>query len=202
MLSFPLPEAISFEWHDLAATRARLTRDHNYFLVFAPGSRLVDILKAFSVFKKWQQTTMHLVFVFDTTTEVKLATEQLRGYKFKEDVSIHHSEAMDLSWLAAAYAVLWEGVSYAHAMWMEYAIQMDIPLWLDAQLTIPTSWHSSGEVFPFSEKMALSNHFKLYYKDELYRQSIANKGKEWLIHQHPSDSHLDLFNKIVLSLNN
>ena len=202
LLSFPLQQLPVFEWQALAATKASLTNDNNYFLVFAPAARFVDILKEFSIFKKWQQTTMHLVFILDAPADVKLAKEQLRGYKFKEDVSIHDSQEVELSLLAATYAILWEGVSYNHVLWMEYAIQMDIPLLLDAQLPVPSSWQKAGELFSFTEKMALSNHFKLYYKDEVYRQNSASRGKEWLSNKHPSDSHLDLFNKIVLSLNN
>ena len=34
--------------------------------------------------------------------------------------------------------------------------------------------------FSFSEIAALSNHFKLYYKDELYRIDRAKMSKEWL----------------------
>jgi hypothetical protein len=202
LLSFPIQALPAFEWQDLAATKAKLTADNNYFLVFAPAARFVDILKEFSIFKKWQQTTMHLVFVLETPAEVALAKEQLRGYKFKAAVSVYDLQELNLSWLAATYAVLWEGVSYRHAMWMEYAIQMEIPLLLDTQLTLPTHWQKAGEFFTFSEKMALSNHFKLYYKDEVYRQNRARTGKEWLMDKHQSDSHLDLFNKIVLSFNN
>jgi hypothetical protein len=202
LLSFPIQDLPALEWQDVAATKAKLTADNNYFLVFAPAVRFVDILKEFSIFKKWQQTTMHLVFVLETPTEVRLAKEQLRGYKFKEAISIYDLQELNLSWLAATYAVLWEGVSFRHAMWMEYAIQMDIPLLLDTQLALPTHWQKAGELFDFTEKMALSNHFKLYYKDEVYRQNSARTGKEWFMNTHLSDSHLDLFNKIVLSFNN
>ncbi|MEN9697142.1 MAG: hypothetical protein RLZ56_563 [Bacteroidota bacterium] len=189
----PLLNLPPVEWQMLAATREQMSAGNSYFLVFAPIERFVPILKAFSVFKKWQQTTMHLVFVFDHPKAIPLANAQLKGYKFKDSISIHHCNEFQNTWLAAAYAVLWQGVNFAHAIWMQTAIQFEIPLWLDTQLALPTHWEKAGEVFSFTEPMELSNHFKLYYKDELYRQAMAKAGKEWLAGQVLSDSPADLF---------
>ena len=43
----------------------------------------------------------------------------------------------------------------------------------------PNSWEAAGEVFTFSDKLVLSDHFKLYYKDEVYRQERARMGNKW-----------------------
>jgi hypothetical protein len=193
LLSYALPTIPAFEWQALAATKANLTTDNNYFLVFAPIEKLVPILKEFSIFKKWQQTTMHLVFVFDSSEQIQLALAQLKGYKFKDAIALHSLDEVQLSWLAATYAILWEGVSYAHAIWMQQAMQLEIPLWMDDKLQLPKTWLEAGEVFSFDEKSALSNHFKLYYKDELYRQSKAKAGKEWLNALCMQDTATDLF---------
>jgi hypothetical protein len=45
---------------------------------------------------------------------------------------------------------------------------------------VPEAWQQAGEQFSFEEKGGLSNHFKLYYKDEVYRQGRARMGKQWL----------------------
>ena len=190
-----------FEWQELSAAKELVSDGNNYFLAFAPVDRFTAILKEFSIFKKWQQSTMHLVFIFDTQKQVNTALELLKGYKFKESISIRLSNELNLIWLAASYVILWEGVDCSKSVWFEFATQYDIPLLLDHQMELPPTWQKAGEVFSFSEKQSLSNHFKLYYKDEVYRQARASMGKSWLTQLYEQRVNLDLFNKIVLSHN-
>lgn len=174
------PNAVpKFEWQDLSKAQEILTAGYNYFLCFAPVQRVTAILKEFSIFKKWQQTTMHLVFVFDTPKDKELALQQLKGYKFKNDIVLICADALCIEWIAATYAILWEGVGFSNARWMSYAFEYEVPLLLDEALYLPASWLNAGEVFSFTETQALSNHFKLYYKDEMYRQTKARMAKEW-----------------------
>ena len=171
----------NFEWQHLSMAQSQLTKGKNYFLCFAPQARFVAILKEFSVFKKWQLTTMHLVMVHDTQAQVAASKKQLEGYKFREDISVICIEDFQLEWIAASYAILWEDIHYAANLWLDYAIQYEIPLLFDQEIHFPASWAKLGEVFSFTAPNALSNHFKLYYKDEVYRLASARLGKEWLL---------------------
>ena len=85
-----------------------------------------------------------------------------------------------MEWLAATYAIIWSVVSFDKTYLMEWAVLYDIPLLFNHHIHQPVSWLQAGEVFDFSVSMALSNHFKLYYKDEVYRQSRASMGRTWL----------------------
>ena len=189
----PLP------WSQLSAAQAQLSNGNNYFLFFAPFDRFVAILKEFSIFKKWQQTTMNLVVVLKNQQEVDKALVLLMGYKFKQDIVIYSAEEMQLDWLAASYATLWEGVTATNAIWIEKSIQHEIPLLFDVQINLPENWLGAGEVVSFKEQQVLSNHFKLYYKDEIYRQSRARMGKEWLELLNHAKAPQELFNNIVFS---
>jgi hypothetical protein len=86
-----------------------------------------------------------------------------------------------MEWLAATYAILYEGVTFTKSNWILYAIEYEVPILFDAAMNLPEAWLQAGEVFSFTEEQALSNHFKLYYKDEIYRQSRARMGTEWLL---------------------
>lgn len=169
-----------FEWQDLAETKTAISDGNNFFLAFIPVDRFVHTLKEFSVFKKWQQTTMSIVFVFDTNKELEEAAALLRNYKYKEAVVLKNSSDLSLNWIAATYAVLFDGVDFDKTSIMEWAIQYEIPLMFNHNNTQPTSWLKAGSVFSFSEKSELAGHLKLYYKDEVYRQARARMGKEWL----------------------
>lgn len=177
----PTSAVPNFEWHELSLAQSQLTKGKNYFLCFAPQARFVAILKEFSVFKKWQLTTMHLVMVHDTHAQVAASKKQMEGYKFREDISVICIEDFQLEWIAASYAILWEDVHFAANLWVDYAIQYEIPLLFDQEIHFPASWAKLGEVFSFTTPNALSNHFKLYYKDEVYRLASARLGKEWLL---------------------
>ena len=199
LVNLPVTTPIQFDWSVIAETKAHLTNGNNYFLIFAPLARLVAILKEFSVFKKWQQTTMNLVVVLENKQQVEKAMALIQGYKFKQDIVLHTIDEVCLDWLAASYVVLWEGIAASKTTWIENAIQYDIPLLFDKQIKLPATWLKVGEVFSFSEHQALSNHFKLYYKDEVYRQASARVGKQWLISLNEEQRKQELFNKIVLS---
>ena len=205
-LSFKIQETFlpttvpqKLEWDKLFEIKENIANGNNYFLVFAPLQRFTAILKEFSIFKKWQQTTMNLVFILDTQEQVNQALVLLKGYKFKSDILVYASNQFQKNWLAATYCILWEGVHFSKSGWIFDAIHYDIPLLFDAQIGLPDSWLKAGEFFSFSEKQALSNHFKLYYKDEVYRQESAKQGKAWLTQLNENKGGKELFNKIVLS---
>ncbi len=182
----------AFEWQELSKAQENLTQGHNYFLCFAPLKRFTAILKEFSIFKKWQQTTMHLVFVFDHPKDKEAALLQLKGYKFNQDINIVCTHDICMEWLAATYAILWEDVAFTKSSWMYYAIEYEVPLLLDTAMNLPETWLPAGEVFSFTEEQALSNHFKLYYKDEIYRQTRARMATEWLLKLKEEHAHLSM----------
>jgi len=142
------------------------------------------MLKEFSIFKKWQQTNMVLVFIFENEKEVAQAETLLAGYKFKDAILIKSISNMDLTWIAATYVILFNKINFDKTSLIEMAIEYDIPLLFNNAENqnefFPSSWQQAGEQFSFEEKGGLSNHFKLYYKDEVYRQGRARMGKQWL----------------------
>jgi len=187
------------EWVDLSATREAITETNNYFLIFLPLDNLVNTLKEFSIFKKWQQTTMCLLVVVEDVTALEEAQHIVKGYKYKEDIVFKNLAEIKIEWLAASYAILLDAIDYDKTSIIEWAIHYEIPLLFNQIQSQPDSWLKAGEVFLFSEKMALSNHFKMYYKDEMYRQARAKMGKEWLLEM-TEQRNLNHFIKIPLDL--
>jgi hypothetical protein len=127
---------------------------------------------------------MVLVFIFENEKEVAQAETLLAGYKFKDAILIKSISNMDLTWIAATYVILFNKINFDKTSLIEMAIEYDIPLLFNnaenQNESIPTAWLQAGEQFSFEEKGGLSNHFKLYYKDEVYRQGRARMGKQWL----------------------
>ena len=177
-----LPAAIlpEYDWLILSETKSDLTQGSNYFLCFIQPSNFVATLKEFSHFKKWQQTTMAMVFVFDTYKQCAIAEDLLKGYKYKESIFIKCIHEVKMEWIAASYAIFWGHINFNKTCWIQWGIHYDVPHLIDEKNNIPESWLRAGEVFSFDISASLSDHFKLYYRDEVYRQARANMGSEWL----------------------
>lgn len=169
-----------YDWLVLSEAKSALTEGSNYFLCFIHPYNFVATLKEFSHFKKWQQTTMAMVFVFDSYKQYAIAHDLLKGYKYKDSIYLKCIHDLKLEWIAAAYAIFWGNINFNKISWLQWAIHYDVPNLIDQNNFIPESWIRAGEVFAFSEQQSLSDHFKLYYRDEVYRQARANMGTEWL----------------------
>jgi len=195
----PISLLPKLEWVDLCATRDELTQSNNYFLSFTPLDNLIPTLKEFSVFKKWQQTTMSLVFILHNNNQLEQARQILKGYKYQDSVVLKTLPALKIEWIAAAYTILLDEIDFDKTSIIEWAVHYDVPLLFNQNKLQPTSWLNAGEVFLFFEKNAISNHFKLYYKDEMFRQARVKIAKEWLV-ELTEHRNLNHFIKIPIDL--
>ena len=172
----PLP---SFEWAQLAPVRSALTDGNQYLLAFVDSHDILPIVKAFSVFKKWQLSTMSLVFVLDTEADKEKAANLLLGYKYRDAVELVTIDNFTLEWIAAAYLTIFSAMNSHRFQFLTYSMRYQIPFLLHQENPdihfITTEMAKSGEYFDFKQPDILANHFKLYYKDEMYR---AAKGIE------------------------
>ncbi len=172
----PLP---SFEWAQLAPVRSALTDGNQYLLAFVDSHDILPIVKAFSVFKKWQLSTMSLVFVLDTEADKEKAASLLLGYKYRDAVELVTIASFTLEWIAAAYLTIFSALNSHRFQFLTYSMRYQIPFLLHQENPdihfIATEMAKSGEYFDFKQPDLLANHFKLYYKDEMYR---ATKGIE------------------------
>jgi len=172
----PLP---SFEWSQLAPVRSALTDGNQYLLAFVDTQDIIPIVKAFSVFKKWQLSTMSLVFVLDTEAEKDKAANLLLGYKYKDAVELVVNANFTLEWIAAAYLTIFSAMNSHRFQFLTYTMRYQIPFLMHQENPdhpfICSEMAEAGEYFDFKQPDVLANHFKLYYKDEMYR---AAKGIE------------------------
>jgi hypothetical protein len=172
----PLP---SFEWSQLAPVRSALTDGNQYLLAFVSTQDIISIVKAFSVFKKWQLSTMSLVFVLDTEAEKEKAATILLGYKFRDAVELVALSDFTLEWIAAAYLTIFSAMNSHRFQFLTYTMRYQIPFLMHQEKAdnqfICAEMAKAGEYFDFKQPDVLANHFKLYYKDEMYRSA---KGVE------------------------
>lgn len=179
-LDLPAPHLPTYEWSDLAMAKSRNTNGDAYFMVFASVSEIVSILKEFSIFKKWQQTSMAIVFVCKDAKELAKAQALVKGYKYRNAVFFKSLDELEIIDFAAAYLSVWSKYLPYYTRMLQWSAGLGLPILLNSKTNWPIAYTTSGECFDFTELQGLSNHFKLYYKDEVYKQTRSNYGHAWL----------------------
>jgi hypothetical protein len=179
-LDLPAPHLSTYEWSDLALAKSRNTKGDAYFMAFASVSEIVGILKEFSIFKKWQQTSMAILFVCKDPIELEKAQALVKGYKYRNAVFFKSFNELEIIDFAAAYLSVWSVYLPYYTRMMQWSARLGSPILLNSKTNWPIACTKSGECFDFTELQGLSNHFKLYYKDEVYKQTRSNYGHAWL----------------------
>jgi len=180
-------KAASLGWTDTESIRTQHTGGREYFLftgdIDAPH-RLIELLKAFSLFKKRQQSNMQLVIAGAATEWTDFLEEKLATYKYRSDVVL----VKDPGWhdtvrfAAAAYAMVYPSVSDALPLAVLLALQAEIPVIasdipVTRELTAAAEWADNARL----EESFAQGMMRLY-KDETHKQQLVQKAK-----QHPGD---------------
>lgn len=162
------------------AIKKKYADGNEYFLFFgsiSPSQNLVNILKAFSFFKKRQRSEMKLLIAGKPGKNYNDFTDSLRLYKWNKEVRVYdnlsNQEAEEV--ISAAYAMVYvpvyeSGISHAlHAM----------------KFAVPVILSSTGAFNEFFSDAALYVHplnFKdiaekmmLLFKDELLRKDLSEQ---------------------------
>ncbi len=140
-----------------------------------------NTLKAFSIFKKWQLSTMKLLIVVDIKNSELKVLEKLQTYKYKDDVIVlKNIEQEKLAKLmAASYCVLYPTNQIILSLKIMQAIQVEVPV-------ITTYSDYITEIIDKENRLLLKNNseeeiaekMQLIYKDETLRAKLIQEGIE------------------------
>jgi|GEM_PF-6229767 len=95
-------------WDDSQQVKQVHSSGEDYFLVNSIGQNLdysVNILKGFSIFKKWQKSNMKILFLMDNVQELQ---GTIANYKYRDDVHIINQpeEKERANIIASAYCTI------------------------------------------------------------------------------------------------
>lgn len=144
-----------------------------------PRKNLMNLLKAFSVFKKRQQTGMKLVIAGRLAWKYESFTENLKNYKYRNDVLLtgYLPEEELVKVTGAAYGMLYPSLFEGFGVPVLEAMKCDVP--------VITSGHSAMQeiakeaaLYADPEKYAdIAERMMLLYKDERLRNELISKGR-------------------------
>jgi hypothetical protein len=146
--------------------KERLAEGKEYFyteIAGAKSSEVINLLKAFSLFKKRQLSNMKLVLAGE---DVGL-TEKLSSYKYRQDVCLCPRTGVEQ--LAGAYAVI--------SLNREGSLGIDVLNAWKAGVPVIAAEESEAVLrVPAGDPAPLADGLKSLYKDETLRNELIGKG--------------------------
>ncbi len=136
----------------------------------------INLLKAFSVFKKWQKSNMKLLVLGHIADYKNQLTEKIATYKYREDVELLETEPLDVEakLFGAAYTVLLPTNQSQYHLPILQAFQANVPVICLENNSFSEAINNVVLTVAKDDVEALANQMKLLYKDENLRsQKIA-----------------------------
>jgi glycosyltransferase involved in cell wall biosynthesis len=181
---FGVPAFFSaIQWQQREAIKERHAEGFEYFIFTAtlhPAANLLNVLKAFSIFKKWQKSGMKLMIIVSENKYLRGEIEKLSTYKYRNDVLVKEN----LSWqeipniIAASYAAIYTPLSDAFPTPLIEAMQCHVPLIASLGAgTIEVAAESALYINPEKQE-EIAEAMKTLFKDENLRSKLIEKGKQ------------------------
>jgi glycosyltransferase involved in cell wall biosynthesis len=175
-------EIAELEWTEKELVKNEFSGGVEYFL-FAGDLHerydLIGLLKAFSVFKKWQHSNMALVIAGNKTAWTETFSQQLATFKFRKDVYLMVNPPGDdlRKIIAGAYAFVYPAINDNFPINILVAMQAGIPV-ISSSFAVSKEWCGDAVMFPETNDSAgFAKSMQLIYKDELLRSAFINAAR-------------------------
>lgn len=164
-------------------TKERFTNGKEFFIYIGaiqPRKNLVNLLKAFSLFKKRQKSEMKLVFSGRLAWKNNEFLELLKTYKYREDVVLtgYLPENDLIPLLGAAYALVYPSFFEGFGVPVLEAMKCNIPALTSRGTSMEEIGSDAALYFDPSDVKDMGDKLMLIYKDETLRSGLIERGKE------------------------
>ncbi len=175
------------EWQDRLLAKSGFTGNNEYFISLIqaePIEAVVDLLKAFSHFKKWQASSMQLILICNTSEDLSPLKNKISTYKYKGDVVVLEdiADTALAGLLASAYAYIHFYAAAESAMPVLAALQCGTPVISSKQAEAEAYLASYREGLMIAESEdpeATGALMQRIYKDENLRTQLSIKATEY-----------------------
>ncbi|HRP32221.1 MAG TPA: glycosyltransferase [Agriterribacter sp.] len=182
----PAPIYQPFSWEQRERVTAKHTGGRAYFLMLlndTPDAHIVNTLKAFSQFKKWQRSNMQLILL-GTAINQKAIDRLLLTYKYREDVQLpgkKPGEADYAQMLASCMAMIYFPSGEGTAIVLAEAMQCGTPV---ITKDTDTLHEAGGDAVLFcdpTDVSRISGEMVKLYKDEKFRNGLSASAKDFTL---------------------
>ncbi|NCI48409.1 glycosyltransferase family 4 protein [Sediminibacterium roseum] len=169
-------------WFEREEMKEGFAGGTEYFLFTGgihPRKNLMNLLKAFSLFKKWQHSNMKLLVAGRLAWDYEFFLEKLRTYKYREDVVLlgYQPEEELARITAGAYALVYPSYFEGFGLPIVEAMQAEVPVITSNTSSMPEIGADAALYADPSKPDEIAKHMQHVYRDEILRTSLIEKGK-------------------------
>jgi len=151
--------------------------ENGYFIFLSNGAQdphLITVMKAFSIFKKWQRSSLKLVMITDTGRIPEI--ENLRNYKYREDVILPEIsfESEIGQWIKSAFAAISFG-GKAEQDPVLGLLKSEVPV-ITRYAPITSLFWGDAVLYSHVEEKELSERMMTLYKDDSLRNELKKRA--------------------------
>ena len=168
-------------WEEKFQVKDSFSDGREYFLFIGgihPRKNLFNLLKAFSLFKKWQKSNMKLLVAGRMAWQYKDLLEKIKTYKYRDDlVLLGALEDPQLARItASAYALVYPSFFEGFGMPILEGMQSGVPVITSNTSSMPELGADAALYADPNDPDAIAKQMLLLYKDEKLRNFLIDKG--------------------------
>ena len=170
-------------WEEKEVIKEQIADGCEYFL-FTAGldarANFLNVIKAFSIFKKWQKTNMKLVVTGSFGAAFEKVQEKMGSYKYRKDVIIQKDVSqIEMSQIvAASYAMLYPSFYEGFAVPVLEAMQCEIPVITSANSSMNELAADAALYADAARPEELADQMKKIFKDEQLRDKLIKAAQK------------------------
>lgn len=164
-----------------------------------PRKNLVNLLKAFSVFKKRMQSNMKLLITGRLAWKNEEFLKLISTYKYKSDVVLtgYLAEQELARIMASAYALVYPSLFEGFGVPVVEAMKCNVPVLTSRATSMQEVAGEAGLYFDANNFTDIAEKMMVIYKDEMLRTQLIEKGK-LVAAKYNWEQSADLFWKVIL----
>lgn len=183
-------------------TKNKYTEGKEYFVyagAIHPRKNLMNLLKAFSVFKKRQQTNMKLILTGRLAWKYESFTKSLKTYKYRHDVLMtgYVEEGELVRIIGAAHGLIYPSLLEGFGVPVLEAMLCDVPVITSANSSMQEIAKDAALYADANSYADIADKMMMLYKDETLRKQLIEKGRQ-VAKQYNWDITADLFWKSIV----
>lgn len=192
------------DWEEKEKAKDKYAGGKAYFLFNGPineNSNLINLLKAFTFFKKRQKSNMLLLIAGKANESFK---KEFKNYRLKDEVrlleDLSQPELAEIT--AAAYAIVHPVIYSGFALSPFQAMQCEVPV-VSSRIEPLISLYSNAAIYADATDFKdIAEHMMLVYKDEGRAKEVIAAGCLLAKQYQPDDTADQLMQSILRAFNN
>jgi glycosyltransferase involved in cell wall biosynthesis len=172
----------NIHWAEKDAIKSGYADGREYFLFVGgihPRKNLLNLLKAFSLFKKWQKSNMKLLVAGRLAWQYEGLIEKLKTYKYRDDlVLLKYVSDDELAKItASAYALVYPSFFEGFGLPILEAMQSGTPVICSNTSSMPETAADAALLADPNDPASIAKQMLAVYKVETLRDELVQKGK-------------------------